>query len=183
VLFHPPSGLPWRSDLERLRLTQPLPPSPPLARIRNLSTIPLACTKPTRYGAHLRSESEAADGEYRIITNRRRIGRDLQGRRLSLPPLWRRPVVASQPAAGLRPRPQRREPAEESLVPLPHIRRSVECPPRLPTGLARAVSLAAGWHHATTPCPLRPFFLRPTLPRAAAVLCGPDACLWAAWAD
>ena len=45
-------------------------------------------------------------------------------------PLQRRPVVASQPAArlgwrGLRHRSQLREPAEESLLPPPHVRRSV----------------------------------------------------------
>jgi len=64
----------------------------------------------------------------------------LQRRRLSR----RRPVVASQPAArlgwrGPRRRSQLREPAEESLLPPPHVRRSVrpllECPRRPPAWL------------------------------------------------
>jgi len=129
VLSHPPSGLPWRSDFERLRLTQPLPPSPPLARIRNLSTIPRACTE-AHDTMRTSGQNQRRQTENSGIKNRRRKGGDLQGRRLSLAPIRRRPVVASQPAArlgwrGLRHRSQLREPAEESLLPPPHVRRSV----------------------------------------------------------
>ena len=107
--------MPRRLDLERRRLTQPLPPSPPLARIRNLSTIPRACTKPI---------SKQTVGKRNRETDME--GGDLQRRRLSLPPLRRRPVVASQtvgrPGRGsLRHRSQRREPAEEGLLPPPHV--------------------------------------------------------------
>ncbi len=46
-------------DLERGRLVQPLPPSPPLARKRNLSTMPLDCK--FQYGCFLLYPSDDMD--------------------------------------------------------------------------------------------------------------------------
>lgn len=187
MLSHPPSGLPWRSDLERLRLTQPLPPSPPLARIRNLSTIPRACTKSTRAppGHYLRWQTER---EYRGINNQKKDVRRPA----------RAPFFPSSPPARTRSSiPARRSPTGKGTAPpsaaagagvgetaaaatCPPEREVLESPPRPPPcRLARAASLAAvsrlpahcggggGWSVSAS---------------FGDDLYGPDACLWAMWA-
>ena len=192
VLSHPPSGLPWRSDFERLRLTQPLPPSPPLARIRNLSTIPRACTEPTRYDAHLRSESEAADGEQRNQKSEK------EGRRpvgapsfpCSHPAQTHSSITARRPpgVAGTAPPfsaagAGRGEPAAAATCP-PEREALLECPPR-PPAWARPCCLRRR-RTAHSPCCSAAgggggggggFALADS--PAPPLWCGPDACLWA----
>ena len=128
------------------------------------------------------------------IKNRRRKGGDLQGRRLSLAPIRRRPVVASQPAArlgwrGLRHRSQLREPAEESPAAAanacpPEREALLECPPR-PPAWARPCCLRRR-RTAHSPCCSAAgggggggggFALADS--PAPPLWCGPDACLWA----